>query len=73
MMQCLFLHPVNALYARHLTKMLGVTTIIAMLHHLIKLFAFSIVRPDTSQTQETGFTLFCRKFRRSFFSCHKPI
>ena len=49
------------------------TTIIAMLHHLIILFAFSIVRPDTSQTQETGFTLFCRKFRRSFFRQHQFV
>ena len=41
-------------------------TIIAMLHHLIIFFAFSI-RPTACQTKETRFALFCSKFRSCFF------
>ena len=41
-------------------------TIIAMLHHLIILFAFSI-RPTACQTKETSFALFSSKFGSRFF------
>ena len=38
------------------------TTIIAMLQHLIVFLAIFRFRPNTSQTEKTSLTLFCRKF-----------
>ncbi len=49
------------------------TAIVAMLHHLIILLTFSILRPDACQTQEASLALFSRKLRRSFFGHNQLI
>ena len=49
------------------------TAIVTMLHHLIVLFAFCILRPNASHFQKFGFTLFCLRLRHGFLGHNQLV